>query len=334
MITMLQIALSLIPGLSTSDRRHVEESLENERSLLNLSLHELEILCNKNLSKISYRPDALIKSAEEILEWTHKNTIKIVSFNDTQYPPQLREIYNPPYLLYVKGKLIPTDKPCLGVVGTRKSTLQEEAAAFSLGLESGFAKLPLLSGLARGIDYSAHSGSVAAEGLTWGILACGVGVPYPNSSRYLATAICENGGGLISEYPPLSPPVTWHFPERNRILSGLSRSIVVISAPEKSGALITAEYALDQGRDLYIHSESLGNDNSIGTKKLADEGANVISSLKDVYNDWGWPVDTLCRLHRIHPGDYTALELYNFEKKGLAHKFQNYWFLRECQNER
>jgi DNA processing protein len=143
------------------------------------------------------------------------------------------------------------------------------------------------SGLARGIDREAHEGCVAAGGYSIAVLGNGIDLLYPSSSAPLARALLKGGGVVVSEYPPGTPPLRFHFPARNRIISGLSRSVVVVQAPARSGALITAEYALEQGRDMYVHSAGLAGSAGDGTRRLAESGAPVIGSCEDIMRDWG-----------------------------------------------
>jgi len=172
-------------------------------------------------------------------------------------------------------------------VGTRFPTGAAREAAFSLGFGLGREGIGVVSGLARGIDRDAHEGCVEAGGRSVAVLGNGIDAVYPSSSRCAAMAILSRGGCLLSEYPPGVPPVQYHFPARNRIISGLCRAVVVVQAPEKSGALITAEYALDQGRDLWVHEAGIAGSSGAGTRRLRDLGAPLLASSLDLLRDWG-----------------------------------------------
>jgi DNA processing protein len=169
-----------------------------------------------------------------------------------------------------------------------KSTEHADIAAFGLALESGLCGIPVISGLASGIDSAAHQGAVSCGGLTAAVLGSGIDQIYPFHNRKLAENICALDGAVISEYPFWEKPLRYHFPERNRIISGLSRSVILVEAPERSGALITADFALEQGRDLFVHSIGVHDSLCRGTKRLAEEGAEVISSIKEILESWGW----------------------------------------------
>jgi len=155
--------------------------------------------------------------------------------------------------------------------------------AFELACEG----VGTVSGLAHGIDSEAHAGCIAARGYTIAVLGSGIDIVSPSSSWATARNLLEGGGTILSEYPPGTPPLKHHFPARNRIISGLSRSVVVVQAPERSGALITAEYALEQGRDLYVHAAGIVGSAGDGTRSLADAGAPVVAGCAELLTDWG-----------------------------------------------
>ncbi|HUJ76946.1 MAG TPA: DNA-processing protein DprA, partial [bacterium] len=162
-------------------------------------------------------------------------------------------------------------------------------AAFRLGAELGRAGVGVVSGLARGIDREAHDGCLQAAGRTVAVLGNGIDQVYPPSSRPSAMAILSRGGAILSEYPPGVPPLQYHFPARNRIISGLCRGVVVVQAPEKSGALITAEHALQEGRDLFVHRAGLAGSAGAGSRRLAEAGAVVIQAGAEILGEWGIP---------------------------------------------
>ena len=154
-------------------------------------------------------------------------------------------------------------------------------------VDLGSLGIGVVSGLAKGIDREAHEGCVLAKGYSIAVLGSGIDLVYPPSSERVARALLEAGGTILSEYPPGAAPLQFHFPARNRIISGLSRSVVVVQAPARSGALITAEYAVEQGRDVFVHSAGLSGTVGAGTSQLAASGAPVISGARGVIEDWG-----------------------------------------------
>jgi DNA processing protein len=253
-------------------------------------------MIGRSLSGIILRPFAfqkfdkaeILSGAEADLDALSEGPLSCVSFWEPGYPPQLREIYDPPLILFYRGCLPGFSVPLVGIVGTRKPTGAARDAAYRLGYEFGARGFPVVSGLACGIDGEAHRGTLEAGGTAVAVLGCGADIVYPASNRGLAERIIEGHGVLVSEYPPGTPPRKHHFPARNRIISGLSRSTVVCEAPEGSGALITAHYALEQGRDIYVHSVGTRGANALGTSGLVQAGARVISGVPDVLSDWNW----------------------------------------------
>lgn len=230
--------------------------------------------------------DELLRLAEKDLAFLRSHGIHAISQADRRYPATLREIYDPPYLLYVRGELPGGDTPSVAVVGTRRPTAAAAIAAERLGADLAAAGVTVVSGLALGIDVAAHRGALA-HGTTGAILASGVDVVSPSSHRGVARAILDAGGYLATEYAPGVPPVKYHFPARNRIISGLSRGVVIVQAPARSGALITADYALDHGRDLFVHRAGLEPPEGAGSADLAADGALIVDGAPDVLGEWG-----------------------------------------------
>jgi DNA processing protein len=224
--------------------------------------------------------------AEKDAEKARKLGIRIVSWREENYPPLLREIYDPPALLFYRGVLPNPVKPMAAVVGTRKPSSQGAKRAFDIGMELGKAGIPVVSGLALGIDSMAHRGNIEAHSPTVAVLGSSPDMVYPASNRFLAKRILETGGVILSEYPPGTGPRKWNFPERNRIISGLARGTVIVEAPWKSGALITAAFARDQDRDLWVDKALISSARSAGTAHLAKEGALIFSSVKDILAEW------------------------------------------------
>jgi DNA processing protein len=233
-------------------------------------------------------------SAPYVLEQARKDKKMLTIWNinytfywDDTYPPLLREIFDPPLVLFFRGTLPDQSCPILGVVGTRHPTGGSIRATEDFCGETAQIGLPVISGLARGIDAAAHRGCLEGKGCTIAVLGSGLDTIYPRENRVLAKRIIESGGTLISEFAPGTPPLKHHFPQRNRIISGISRGVVIIEAPLKSGALITADYALEQGRDLFVHKCGVECEKSFGTMKLAEEGAPVINGADDIAAEWG-----------------------------------------------
>lgn len=224
------------------------------------------------------------------LEYLNKNTIRIIFKDDPAYPFLLSQIYAPPEALFVKGSLPDADTLAIGVVGTRWPTYYGSHMAERLGKELAHDGVTIVSGMARGIDGAAHKGALMGTDslnkcATIGVLGTGIDVIYPKEHKELARKIAENGA-VISEFPLGSTPLGWHFPKRNRVISGLSHGVVVVEAGEKSGALITANCALNEGREVFALPGRVDLPNSYGTNKLIQNGAKLVHCIKDILEEF------------------------------------------------
>ena len=252
----------------------------------------------KNIPGIS-RGDALIlgskdlSHAKEIIEKINKLGAYILTYDDIDYPDELRKIDSPPYVLYLKGEKLSWDRLfVIGVVGTRRCTAYGAKAADNLCFDLAARGITIVSGMARGIDSAAARAALRAGGKTIAVLGSGIDVIYPPENRELMEEI-EKSGTVMTEYPPGSQPMAHHFPERNRIISGLSKGVLVIEAPLKSGALITANYALEAGRDLFAVPGEIFKDNSKGTNLLIKQGARIVSSAMDIIEEYPADIEKL-----------------------------------------
>lgn len=212
--------------------------------------------------------------------------VHVLTLADDAYPRLLREIPAPPPVLYLRGQLSDGDDRSVGIVGTRRFTPYGRDVTATLADDLAAGGVTVVSGLARGIDSVAHQAALQAGGRTIAVLGCGPDVIYPPEHRNLAERIVEQGV-LVSEYPPGRPPDAQNFPARNRIISGLSLGVIVIEAPERSGALITADFAADQGRDVFVVPGSVLSAASAGTNRLLRDGARPVRSAADVLEDLG-----------------------------------------------
>lgn len=225
------------------------------------------------------------------LERFERDGIQVLTAIDPGYPRLLRQIPAPPPVLFVRGELLPNDDCAVAIVGTRRSTSYGREVTARIATELAEAGVTIVSGLARGIDATAHQAALSAGGRTFGVLGCGVDVVYPPEHRGLAASIIESGA-LISDYPPGRKPDAPNFPARNRIISGLSLGVVVIEAPNRSGALITVDFAADQGRDVFVVPGSVLSENSAGCLRLLRDGARLIRSGADLLDDLGLSTST------------------------------------------
>ena len=229
----------------------------------------------------SRREDAIDRELARV----EKLGIQIVTLLDPDYPPLLRAIESPPPVLYIKGEKTIDTTRAIAIVGTRRSSHYGRAVAARLAEVLGRYGLVVISGLAVGIDAAAHRGALKAGAQTVAVLGSGFLRPYPASNKQLADQIGETGT-LLSEYPLDTPPAKWTFPQRNRILSGLARGVVVVEAPEHSGALITARLALEQGREVFAVPGNVTSTGSVGTNRLIKDGAKLVETAEDVLSEF------------------------------------------------
>ncbi|MGA2639897.1 MAG: DNA-processing protein DprA [Spirochaetia bacterium] len=281
------LGLSHIEFLRPKDKLLLVEMRGSPTRVFDLSLDEIARIVGRRLSTRMWRPDEILRSAEATSADLTREGMGSIFYWDPEYPPKLREIYDPPVTLFLRGSLPDKGATLAGIVGTRFPTGAARTAAFRLGFELGRNGICVVSGLARGIDREAHEGCEQAGGRSIAVLGNGIDLIYPASSRSAAMALLARGGAIISEYPPGIPALRYHFPARNRIISGLCRGVVVVEAPERSGALITAEHALQEGRDLWVHAAGLSGATGAGTRRLAESGAPVIRTAAKILSEWG-----------------------------------------------
>ena len=224
--------------------------------------------------------------AEEILEACRRENLHVLTYRDAAYPSALKNIADPPVVLYYKGQLPQFDAlPVIAVVGTRKASAYGLTTAKRLGYQIAKCGGVLVSGMAYGIDGMAMSGALTAGGITVGVLGCGADIVYPLSNRALFKDV-ERYGCILSEFPPGYQPAKWTFPKRNRIISGLCNGVLVVEAPEKSGSLITARLAAEQGRDVFAVPGNIDMPSFVGSNRLLRDGAIMVSSGWDILSEY------------------------------------------------
>ncbi len=230
--------------------------------------------------------DKDLSSAETVLEVCRQEKLYILTIQDAAYPSKLKNIADPPILLYYKGQLPDFDAlPVIGVVGTRKASAYGMQTAKRMGYQIAKCGGIVVSGMAYGIDGMAMSGALTAGQMTVGVLGCGGDIVYPLSNRALFRDV-ESYGCILSEFAPGTPPAKWTFPKRNRIISGLSNGVLVVEAPEGSGALITANHALEQGRDVFVVPGNIDQPGFVGSHRLLRDGATLVSSGWDILSEY------------------------------------------------
>jgi DNA processing protein len=227
------------------------------------------------------RPRIALDAEMERLE---RYKVKAFTYEDPLYPQRLKEIYDYPPVLYVRGSLPGEDEPCLAIVGSRRPTIYGRQVTEEIVADLARSRITIVSGLARGIDSVAHRAALDAGGKTVAVFGSGLDIVYPAENARLAQAIVENGA-LVSEYPLGVKPKAENFPLRNRIMSGLSLGVLVVEAGEKSGALITAHQALEQNREVFAIPGSILSPTSRGTNRLIQEGAKLVRNYTDVLQE-------------------------------------------------
>lgn len=285
---LLALAIQRAPSLRGEERLLLWDLVPDEGSFAALSPGDLAALLSRRPS-CDWDPRRLLALAESDAEWLASKGGRFVVRDEAEYPAALLETSSPPFGLFARGVALPRYAPPVAVVGTRCPTASGIAVAVDLGRSLGSAGIPVISGLARGIDAAAHRGALAALGATCAVLPCGIDRVYPPENRGLAADILGEGGLILSEYPPGTELRKYRFPERNRIIAGLARACIVVEAPEGSGALITADHALGEGRDVWVAAQLLGGPRSAGIDGLASDGAPALESARELLDDWGMP---------------------------------------------
>lgn len=245
----------------------------------------------------SRNQEEFLRGLKESWEKLKESGIRLILYEDPAYPSRLSRIPDPPYAIYVRGELPPENQPAVAIVGARKCTPYGEEMALEYAETLAGAGVAVISGMARGIDGAGHRGALNAGGKTYGVLGCGVDVCYPREHIGLYMDILKNGG-LIAERAPGEPPLPAYFPERNRIISGLSDVILIMEAKEKSGSLITADQALEQGKDVYALPGPADSALSQGCHRLIRQGAGILLSPEDLLEELG-----IDRIHLLKKSD-------------------------------
>lgn len=290
---LLNIALSQCSFLRGREKLILSEKFDRLKDFLLLSITDISQIVGRKVNTKKWDTELIEKYSLNAVKLMKIYDIKTVTITEENFPPLLREILDAPYMLFYRGVLPDSSKPAVAMVGTRHPTGEAIQTALLLGKEFAEAGIAVVSGLAHGIDTYSHRGCLEAENaprITVAVLACGVEQIYPKSNRRLAVNILESGGCILSEYPPGTEPLAFRFPERNRIISGLSRSVLIVEAPKKSGALITGDFALEQGRDVFVCKNLLNSVQNEGCAKFAEQGAVAITNVNDIFNDWKYSV--------------------------------------------
>ena len=279
------LALSNVPGVGPGRFRALLSKFGSPEETLRASF---KALCavpgvdEKTASAIKVHPDeAWLDNQIKVMQ---KAGADVISYESPSYPERLREIYDPPPMLFVKGTLQAEDARSVAIVGSRMATPYGRAIAEEVAGELAGRGICVVSGMARGIDSAAHRGALSKGGRTLAVLGCGVDVLYPPENHRLREAIIE-GGVLLSEFPMRTEPESTNFPKRNRLISGLSLGVVVVEADERSGALLTAQHAVDQNREVFAVPGNITVPQSRGPNRLIKGGAKLVQTVDDILEE-------------------------------------------------
>jgi DNA processing protein len=279
------LALALTPGLGPTRARKLVEHFGSPERVFHASLTELEATGMQAVSAQSLATGKSLELAQQECAKAAEFGAKIIALDDPAYPPRLKEIYDPPVVLFVRGNVEVLSKPGLALVGTRHPTPYGLGMAERLSKDLAARGLVIISGMARGVDTASHRGAIAANGKTIAVFGTGIDVIYPKENSRLAEQILALGGALISEFPMGAFPAPQNFPIRNRIISGMSAGVLVVEAAEYSGTRITARCALEQNRDVYAVPGNVTNKNSWGPNTLIKQGAKLVATWEDVWEE-------------------------------------------------
>lgn len=312
------IWLSLIPNLGSRKKQELLKQYKSPEVIY--CLEEKDLLKIKGIGEKTIKnilSKTIRERVEKDMEYMIRNNIDIISIEDLEYPQSLKEIYDPPISLYCKGNTSILKQKALAIVGCREATEYGKSAAKYFAYHLAKQNINIVSGLAKGVDSYAHIGATCAQmernnpqkkeniphkmvnnpqvrsyphvnkdkscGKTIAILGNGLDMIYPKENEFLAKQMIENGGAIVSEFPLGTKPDRMNFPARNRIISGMSHGILVVEAKEKSGTLITVDFALEQGKDVFVVPGNINSIHSVGTNRLIQQGAKLVSHYSEIF---------------------------------------------------
>jgi len=309
------LALALTPGLGPTRARRLVEHFGSAEAILKASLTELEAAGIPAVAAQSLGTGRSLELAHEEIIRGGGAGVQIVALEDPQYPHQLKQIYDPPLALYVRGNAAVLAQPGIAVVGTRHPTPYGLGMAERLACDLAARGLVIFSGLARGVDAASHRGAITAKGKTVAVFGTGVDVVYPKENTRLVDQMLSLGGAVISEFPLGTFAAPQNFPIRNRIISGISIGVLVVEAAEYSGTRITSRCALEQNREVFAVPGNVTNKNSWGPNTLIKQGAKLVATWEDVWEEL--PADVRLRLEPAVSAESEAAQnasLFNDDK--------------------
>jgi DNA processing protein len=297
---IIDLAISRIPGINLQEKVFLSNKLDMQVDFSVLSKKDIENILGRFIKNPFPNLKKIYEEAMQIAETAERRGIFWLSYSEKKYPPLLREIFDAPLVIFYRGVLPNPEQMLVGMVGTRKPSASAMAQSYDFAKALGESGIPVVSGLALGIDAMCHRGNLEGGAPTVAVLGSGVDMIYPAANRMIAARILDHGGCIMSEYIPGAKPFKWNFPARNRIISGLSRALIVMEAPEKSGALITAQFALEQGRDIWVAPSGLSEQNGKGTIKLHEDGASVLNNIETFFREYGISAEHHDHHHHQH----------------------------------
>lgn len=290
--------LSLKPNMNASKMERLLDRFGSARKIFEMTKEEflsVKVLDRKTVKALADKSTTRLTKVKDLC---NAYGIYIITYDSEYYPENLRHISAPPYVLYIRSdkKINLNDYIRVGIVGNRRATEYGKSVAHSFGRDLAKNGMVVVSGMAEGVDAAAHRGAIEAGGITVAVMGCGLQMAYPTFHRELMAKIIETGVA-ISEYPPDVGVEKWHFPERNRIISGLSQGTLVVEAPERSGSLITANYAIDQGRELFAVPGDVNKERSVGTNNLLKECAVPVTSARDIFDYFSFEFSEIAKIN-------------------------------------
>ncbi len=301
------LALSLVPGLGTRRIHLLMKACGSPANVFRLSPAQLARLQLSEKARAFIASGCALRAGEEAVGQAEKQGIRILSVFDDEYPHQLKEIYDPPLVLYCLGNTSLLRRPAIAVVGSRRCSLYGKEITEKITRELSSLGICIVSGLARGIDAQAHRGALESEGTSVAVLGSGVDVIYPRENRRLYQRVCERGC-VISEFACGSFPAPQNFPIRNRVISGLCYGTVIVEAAEFSGSLITARLTLEQNRELWAVPGNITSKGSYGPNYLIKQGAKILLDIQDVLEELPpYVLDRLNEPEATAPGSAESL---------------------------
>ncbi|MBE6536196.1 MAG: DNA-protecting protein DprA [Ruminococcaceae bacterium] len=295
-------------GIASKEFPSFVASFDDPYDVYRMSAEEIEQIEGLKTITKERLADKSLELSYKYLKYCQRQGIDVIGYTDERYPARLRTIENPPVMLYCLGKLPNVDQRlCIGMVGTRKMSEYGKRSAYKIAYELSAARVCVVSGMALGIDGVCAAAALKAGGETVAVLGCGLSVVYPKEHAKLMRKIAKHGA-VISEFPPFERPLPNNFPIRNRIISGMSNGVLVVEAPKRSGALITASRAISQGRELFALPGQIGEATATGPNELIQSGANVVLSANDLINHY----------------DFLYHDTFNFKRLAWATKHSDF----------